>query len=118
MPIIIKTIMKNYGKRFRYTVFQIPYPMHSTSISPCIMTMISNFTVFFISQIFIFELFFTITTDFAFCNSCCSFVNNFILFFFKINFHHCLLRIHKTFSYNLYLFVSHVYFICFCLKLL
>ena len=39
--------------------------MLSTSIFPCIMTMISNFTMFFIFQIFILKFFFTNVTDFC-----------------------------------------------------
>ena len=39
--------------------------MHSTSIFPCIMAMISSFAIFFIFQIFIFRFFFTNITDFC-----------------------------------------------------
>ena len=38
--------------------------MRSTSIFSCIMTMITNFTIFFIIQIFIFKLFVTNITGF------------------------------------------------------
>ena len=65
MIIIVRSIMKNYRNFFRYTIFQITYGIHSTSIFPYIMTMISNFTIFFISQIFILKFFFTNITDFC-----------------------------------------------------
>ena len=45
---------------------------------PLIMTMISNFTIFFIYQTFIFNFFLT------FIRSCCSFIDNFIFFFLKL----------------------------------
>ena len=77
--IIVKSIMKNYKKVFRHTIFSIKYAMHSTTIFPCIMTMISNFTIFLISQTSIFKFFLQISND-----SCCSFVNNFIFFFLKL----------------------------------
>ena len=54
--------------------------MRSTSVLPCIMTMISNFTISFIFQIFIFKFFCTDITDIAFpYDSSCSFVNNFFI---------------------------------------
>ena len=57
--------------------------MHSSSILSCIMTMISKFMIFFISQIFIFKFFFTSIIDF-WIDSCCSFFDNFIFFFLKL----------------------------------
>ena len=58
--------------------------MHSTSIFSCIMTMVSNFTIFFIFQIFIFKFFFTNITDFSiFMRFLLLFVNNFIFFVLK-----------------------------------
>ena len=77
--IMIKSIMKNYKKVFRHTIFSIKYAMHSTTIFPCIMTMISNFTIFLIFQTSIFKFFLQISND-----SCCCFVNNFIFFFLKL----------------------------------
>ena len=69
--------------------------MRSTSIFPCIMTMISNFTIFFIFQIFISNFFFTNITNFSiFINFCSSFVYNFIFFFLKLFFLRALLKIH------------------------
>ena len=66
--------------------------MCSTSVFPSIITMISNFTIFFIFEIFIFKFFFTNVTDFWFLYDCCwSFVNNFIFFNFKINYFLCML---------------------------
>ena len=56
--------------------------MHSTSIFPCIMTIISNFKYFLCFKYkFFFTNFhiFTISYD-----SCCAFVNNFIFFFLKL----------------------------------
>ena len=59
--------------------------MCSTSIFSFIMTMISNFTIFFIFQIFVFKFFLQIQRILAFSyDSCCSFVNNFIFFFLKL----------------------------------
>ena len=59
--------------------------MHSTSIFSCIMTMVSNFTIFFIFQIFIFKFFFTNITDFSiFMRFLLLFVNNFIFFVLKL----------------------------------
>ena len=84
MIIIVWSIMKNYKNFLRHTIFQITYAMCSTSIFSCIMTMISNFTIFFIFQIFVFKFFLQIQRILAFSyDSCCSFVNNFIFFFLK-----------------------------------
>ena len=47
--------MKNYRNFFRHTIFQSTYAMRSTSTFPCIMTMITNFMIVFIFQIFIFK---------------------------------------------------------------
>ena len=59
--------------------------MPSTSVFPCIMAMISNFTIIFVFQISIFKFFFTNTTVLCIENdSCCSFVNNFIFFVLKL----------------------------------
>ena len=60
--------------------------MRSTSIFPCIMAMISNFTIFFIFKIFILNFFLTnIKLFFAFAyDSWSSFVNNFIFFFLNL----------------------------------
>ena len=83
--------------------------MHSISRFPCIMTMISNFTIFFIFQIIILKFFFTNRTDFCFSyDSCCSFINNFICFFLKlIIFIACVIKISKNFSIqSLPLYVS------------
>ena len=67
--------------------------MRSTSIFPCIMTVISNFTIFLIFQIFIFKFFFINITDFCISyDSCCSFVNNFIFFFKLVIFIVCCLK--------------------------
>ena len=59
--------------------------MRFTSVFSCIMTMISNFMILFIFQIFIFKFFLEISEICAFSyDFCCSFVNNFILFFLKL----------------------------------
>ena len=60
--------------------------MRSTSMFPCIMAMISNFTIFFIFQIFIFKVFFTNITIFCIFKyySCFFFVCSFIFFFLKL----------------------------------
>ena len=77
---IVWSIVKNYGNFFRYTVL---YAMCSTSIFPCIITIITELMTFLsltysssncslqIKQIFVFLY-----------DSRCSFVNNFYLFFF------------------------------------
>ena len=45
------------------------------------MTIALNFTIFFVFSMFIFKIFFTNVTNFAFSyDLCCLFVNNFILF--------------------------------------
>ena len=57
----------------------------STSIFPCIMTMISNFTIFFSFKYLFSDFSLQIYEIFAFSYvSCCSFVNNFIIFFLKL----------------------------------
>ena len=73
--------------------------MCSTSIFSCTMTMISNFTIFFIFQIFIFKFFFTNITDFCiFIRYFGSFVNNFKFVFLKlIIFIGCSLKISQNF---------------------
>ena len=55
--------------------------MCSTSIFPCIMTMISNFMILFTIQMFFYKYnrFFAFSYDLP-----CSFVNSFILFFLKL----------------------------------
>ena len=55
--------------------------MRSASIFPCIMKMISNFTIFLSFKYLFSNLFFKNITGFY---SCCSFVNNFIFFFLKV----------------------------------
>ena len=78
-------MIHKYRSFFRHTIFQITYAIHSSSIFPCIITMISNFTIFFIFQIFIFKFFLANITDLCISyNSCCSFVDNFIFFFLKL----------------------------------
>ena len=58
--------------------------MRSTFLFSCIMALISDFTIFFIFQIFIFIFFFINITDCCiFVWSCCSFLNNFIFLFLK-----------------------------------
>ena len=47
MIIIVKSIMKNYINLFRSIKFKIKYAMQSTPIFPCIMTVISKFTLYF-----------------------------------------------------------------------
>ena len=59
--------------------------MCSTSIFSCVMTMISNFRIFFFFQIFIFKFFFTNIIDFCiFIWFLCFFINNFIFFLLKL----------------------------------
>ena len=66
------------------------------------MTMISNVMIFFISGMLIFKFSFTNITD------------NFVFLFLKLLIPlHTLLRIQKTFSCNLYLYIHHAYFLCF-----
>ena len=69
--------MKSYRNFLRYTIFWITYVMHSHPIFLCIMTMTTNFTIFFIFHMFIFNFSFLY-------DSCCSFVNNFSFFFLKL----------------------------------
>ena len=52
--------------------------MRLTSIFSCIMTMISNFRIFYLSNIY-FQIFLC-----KYKNSCCSFVINIIFFFLKL----------------------------------
>ena len=68
-----------------YTVFQITYAMGGTTIFPCIMAMISNFTIFLMFHIFIFKFFFTNIADFTFfyC-SWCYFINQIIFFILEL----------------------------------
>ena len=84
--------------------------MQSTSILFNILTMIPNFTIFFIFKTFMFN--FSLANITGFCisyDSCCTFANNFISFFkYKL----FSLRIHKTFSCNFYLYIHHAYFLC------
>ena len=49
----------------RYQCYYTGEHISATSIFPCIMTMISNFMIFFIFQMFIFKSFFTNITDFC-----------------------------------------------------
>ena len=73
--------------------------MWSTSIFPCIMTIISNFTIFFIFQLFIFKFFFTNITFLHFLMiPTALFVNNFIFFFLKlVIFNACFLKDSQNF---------------------
>ena len=90
MITIARSIMKKYDNFFRCTVFPITHSVSSNSIFTCIVKMISNFTIFFIFNIFIFKLFCTNIAKFAFSyDSCCSFANNLTFFVFKINSLHC-----------------------------
>ena len=51
----------------------------------CKMAMISSFTILLVFQIFIFNFFYKMQQIFAFlCDSCYTFVNDFILFFLKL----------------------------------
>ena len=84
--------------------------MCSTSIFPCIMTMICNFTIYFIFQIFIFKFFFANTTDFCIFMNLAALLIITSFFFFLENLLFSLrdlLRIHKTFPCNLYLCIHH-----------
>ena len=76
---------------------------------PCIMKMISNFTIFFVFQIFIFKFFFTnVTLEFSYGSSC-SFFNNFIFFFLKlIKFIACFLKDSQNFFMQPVLYIHHV----------
>ena len=77
--------------------------MHSTSIFHCMMTMISNFTIFFVFHIFILIFFLQIKHIFAFSyDSYCSFVSNFIFFLFKINYLHCV-PLHTSCLFSIFL---------------
>ena len=60
--------------------------MRSSSIFSCIIKMVSHVTIFFIFQIFILNFFvLQIQQVLVFsCDSCCSFVNNFIFSFLKL----------------------------------
>ena len=84
MIILFRSIIKNYRNFFKYTILSVTYAMRSTSKFSCIMTMISNFTIFFIFQILIFKFFFINITIFPFSyDFCCFFVKNFIFFLLK-----------------------------------
>ena len=90
--------------------------MHSTSILPCIMTMISNFINFFIYQIFIFKFLFTYITDLCvFILFLLLFANNYFFFSFLklIIFIACFLKDLKIFSCHLYLCIHRAYFCIF-----
>ena len=50
---------------FSYQCYYTGEHISATYIFPCIMTMISNFMIFFIFQMFIFKSFFTNITDFC-----------------------------------------------------
>ena len=86
MIIMIRSIMKNYRNCFRYIIFPITYAMRNTSTLPSLMTMISNFTIFFIFQIFFLDyLLYKYNKIFEFPDdSCCSLINNFIFFFLNL----------------------------------
>ena len=106
MIIKVRSIMKTYRNFSRQPTFGIIYAMRSASIFPCIMTMISIFTMFFIFHIFMFKFFFTNITDFCiWYDCCCSFVNNFIFFILKlIIFIACFLKDLQSFLYTSFLF--------------
>ena len=86
MIIIVSSNMKNYRNFFRYNTFWITYDIRCTSLFPCIMAMISNFTTLFIFQISILNFLLTnMIFFFAFLyDSCSSLVNNFIFLFLKL----------------------------------
>ena len=68
--------------------------MCSAFIFSCIMTMISNFLIFFIFQIFIYKY-----DRLLFCKTCFFFGNNFVLFLKKtLSALHAVLRIHNFFD--------------------
>ena len=95
--------------------------MRSTSALPFIMTMISYFAIFFIFQKSVSKFPFTNLTDF------CIFIQYLLHFLFitsSFSFKnqlfslHALLSIHKTFSYNLKLYIHHAYFLWFEMTIL
>ena len=93
MIIIVRSIMKSYENVFRYTIFQITYDICSTPLYSFIWWQPFLILLYFLSLKYLFSNFsLWIKQIFAFSyDSCCSFVNNFIFFLFKVNFLHCVL---------------------------
>ena len=88
--------------------------MCSTSIFPCIMTMISNFAIFFYLSNICFQIFLHKYNNFLYFHMIPAALLLIISFFFlfKTNYFHCL-KIYKNFSGNLYLMlIHHAYFLC------
>ena len=65
MIVIVRSIIKNCRNFFRYTIFWIIYAISSTYILPYIMTVISNFMIFFIFHVVIIKFFVTNITNFC-----------------------------------------------------
>ena len=104
--------MKNYWNFFRHNIFQITYAMCSISILPCIMKMISNFTIFFIFQIFIF-IFEVLLANIRFLNfhmilAALLLITSFF-FYFKINYFHW---VFYCFSQNFFMHCLLLYISC------
>ena len=107
--------MKNYWNFFRHNIFQITYAMCSISILPCIMKMISNFTIFFIFQIFIF-IFEVLLANIRFLNfhmilAALLLITSFFFILKSIIFIGCSIVSHKTFSCIVYFYTYHAYHI-------
>ena len=73
--VIVRFILKNYRMTLGTLYFKLQRAVCSTSVT----TMILNFTIFFIFNIFIFKFFLKISQIFAFLyESCCFFVKKFL----------------------------------------
>ena len=99
MIIIIGSIRKSWYNFFRYTIFWITYAMRRTSIFFCIMTMISNFTIFSIYHISFFTFFDKCNRLLHFHMIQAALLLKASFFLFYINYLHCVLfyRILKLF---------------------
>ena len=84
MTIILRSIVKNYINFFGYTFILVTYPILSTSIFSCIITLIPNLTIIFIFSMFIVKVLFKYITNFKAYDFCCYFDNNVIFFFLKL----------------------------------
>ena len=104
--IIVRSIMKNSRNFSKYS---------STSIFPCLMTMLSNFTIFFIFQIFIFKCFFYKYNRFVHFHMVPAALLLIISFFFfkLIIFISCSLKYSLNFFIQSLPLYAQAYFLCF-----
>ena len=92
MIIIVRSIMKNYKHFFRCTILLITYSMCSTSLCPCIMIVVPNFTFFVLAfsfSIFIFNFFYKYNSFFYFHIISAVLFSTTLFFLFKINYLLC-----------------------------